>query len=44
MKMILKSEKCFIYSVQAVILQYPPIIWYVYSDIVLDLELTYGLM
>ena len=23
MKMILKSEKCFIYSVQVVILQYP---------------------
>ena len=44
MKMILKSEKCFIYSIQVVILQYLHIIWFLYGDIVLDLELIYSLI
>lgn len=44
MRMILKSQKCFIYSIQVGILQYLHIIWFLYGDVVLDLELTYSLM
>lgn len=44
MKWILKSEKCFIYSVQVVILQDLHIIWFLCGDMVLDVELTYSLI